>query len=99
MGSVRDLLTQVKAMPSSSLSGNILNGSRIASAVMLAAAYPAAVVTALLAGETVFTRFFFGAPAGFLRFNPGTVTKVILILHRRGIRPVAGISYCHNVCT
>jgi hypothetical protein len=35
--------------------------------VILAAAYPAAVVAALLAGKTVFTRLFFGAPAGFLR--------------------------------
>jgi len=60
-------MTQVKAMPSFSLSGNILNGSRVARALPLAAAYPAAVVTALLAGKTVFTRLFFGAPAGFLR--------------------------------
>jgi hypothetical protein len=60
-------MTQVKAMPSSSLSGNILSGSRIASAVIVAAAYPAAVVAAMLAGKAVFTRLFFGASAGFLR--------------------------------
>jgi len=59
-------MTQVKAMPSSSLSGNILNRSRIASEVPLAAAYPAAIVAALLAGKTVFTRLFFGDPVGFL---------------------------------
>jgi hypothetical protein len=34
--------------------------------VALAAAYPAAIVAALLAGKTVFTRLFFGAPVGFL---------------------------------
>jgi len=60
-------MTQVKAMPSFSLPGNILHGSGIASAVMLAAAYPATAAAALLAGETVFTRLFFETLAGFLR--------------------------------
>jgi hypothetical protein len=46
---------------------SILNGTRIASAVSLTAAYPAAVITALLAGKTVFTRLFFETPVGFLR--------------------------------
>jgi hypothetical protein len=46
---------------------NFLNGSRIAAAVAPAAANPAAIVAALLAGKTVFTRLFFGAPVGFLR--------------------------------
>jgi len=50
-----------------SLPANILNGMRIASAVSLTAAYPAAVITALLAGKTVFTRLFFEIPVGFLR--------------------------------
>jgi len=54
-------------MPSSSFPVNILNRSRIAPAVQLTAAYPAAIVAALLAGKTVFTRLFFGAPVGFLR--------------------------------
>jgi hypothetical protein len=45
----------------------ILNGSRLASAASLTAAYPAAIFAALLAGKTVFTRFFFEAPIGFLR--------------------------------
>ena len=43
------------------------NRSRIVSAVMPAATYPAAVVAAMLAGKTVFTRLFLGVPAGFLR--------------------------------
>jgi hypothetical protein len=51
----------------SSLPGNILNGSRVATALPLTAAYPAAVIAALLAGKTVFTRLFFGSPVGFLR--------------------------------
>ena len=46
---------------------NFLSGSRIAAAVALTAAYPAAIVAALLAGKTVFTQLFFGAPVGFLR--------------------------------
>ena len=50
-----------------SLPANILNGTRIASAVSLTAAYPAAVITAVLAGKTVFTRLFFEIPVGFLR--------------------------------
>ena len=50
-----------------SLPANILNGTRIASVVLLTAAYPAAVSTALLAGKTVFTGLFFKAPVGFLR--------------------------------
>ena len=40
--------------------------ARIASVVPLTAAYPAAIVTAMLAGKAVFTRHFSGGSAGFL---------------------------------
>ena len=53
----------IKPLRSLRLCGDYLTRSRIAAA----AAYPAAVVAALLAGKTVFTRLFFGAPVGFLR--------------------------------
>ena len=56
----------IKPLRSLRLCGDYLTRSRIASKVPLAAAYPAAIVAALLAGKTVFTRLFFGDPVGFL---------------------------------
>jgi hypothetical protein len=49
------------------LCGDYLTRSRIAAAVIPAATNPAAIVAALLAGKTVFTRLFFGALVGILR--------------------------------